>query len=401
VNIFEPGEQTRALLQRVQAFVDDELLPAEPRLLGRRFGDALPELERLRGRVRAQGLWAPQVPRELGGLGLTLLDHALVSEKLGQTTYGHYVFGAQAPDAGNIEILHLHGSPEQKERFLKPLARGAVRSCFALTEPEMPGSNPTLLATTARREGGEYVLDGRKWFASSADGAAFAIVAAVTDPAAPRHRRATFFIVPTDTAGYRLVRNVPVLGHEGDGWASHGELELRDCRVPESLRLGAEGAGFAMAQDRLGPGRIHHCMRWLGICERAFDLMCRRAASRRMDEKDTLARKDLVKAWVAECRARIEGARLLVLQTAWKLDRHGFEAAQVDVSLCKFHVAEVLSQVVDRAVQVHGALGITADTPLGYFWTSERAARIYDGPDEVHKLAAGRRILKKYEEPAG
>jgi alkylation response protein AidB-like acyl-CoA dehydrogenase len=156
-----------------------------------------------------------------------------------------------------------------------------------------------------------------------------------------------------------------------------------------------------MAQDRLGPGRIHHCMRWLGICERAFDLMCRRAASRRMDEKDTLARKDLVKAWVAECRARIEGARLLVLQTAWKLDRHGFEAAQVDVSLCKFHVAEVLSQVVDRAVQVHGALGITADTPLGYFWTSERAARIYDGPDEVHKLAAGRRILKKYEEPAG
>jgi acyl-CoA dehydrogenase len=401
VSLFEPTDETRALLARVQAFLDEELLPAEPRLLGRGFGEVEPELERLRERVRALGMWGPQVPRELGGLGLSLLDHALVSEKLGGISFGHYVFGAQAPDAGNIELLHLHASPEQKERFLRPLARGALRSCFAMTEPDMPGSNPTLLATTARREGADYVLNGRKWFSSGADGAAFAIVAAVTDPAAPRHRRASFFIVPTDTPGYRRVRNVPVLGHAGDGWMSHAELALTDCRVPESLRLGAEGAGFAMAQERLGPGRIHHCMRWIGICERAFDLMCRRAATRRIDEKETLANKDLVKAWIAESRARIEGARLLVLQTALRLDRHGFEAVAVDVSLCKFHVAEVLNEVVDRAVQVHGALGITSDTPLGVFWAFERAARIYDGPDEVHKLAAARRILKKYEEPAG
>jgi alkylation response protein AidB-like acyl-CoA dehydrogenase len=221
----------------------------------------------------------------------------------------------------------------------------------------------------------------------------------VTDPAAPPHRRATFFIVPTDAPGYRLVRNVPVLGHAGEGWHSHGELRLEGCRVPESMRLGAEGAGFAIAQDRLGPGRIHHCMRWLGICERSFDLMCRRALSRRMDEQETLAKKPLVQAWIAECRARIEGARLLVLQTAERLDRHGFEAVAADISLCKFHVAEVMGEVIDRAVQVHGALGVTSDTPLGFFYAFERGARIYDGPDEVHKLAAARKILKRY--PAG
>jgi alkylation response protein AidB-like acyl-CoA dehydrogenase len=396
---FEPSEETKALLQRVQAFLDEELLPAEPRLLGQGFYAVEPELERLREKVRARSLWGPQIPQELGGLGLTLLDHALVSEKLGQTTYGHYVFGAQAPDAGNLEILHLHANEAQKERFLKPLARGALRSAFGLTEPDMPGSNPTLLSTTAGRQGDEYVLNGRKWFTSGADGAAFVVVAAVTDPAAPRHRRATFFIVPTDTPGYRLVRNVPLIGHPGEGWHSHGEIELRDCRVPAALRLGEEGAGFAMAQDRLGPGRIHHCMRWIGICERAFDLMCRRAASRRISEQETLAQKDLVKAWIAESRARIEGARLLVLQTAFRLDRHGFEAVAADVSLCKFHVAEVMTEVVDRAVQVHGGLGLTSDTPLVHFWAFERAARIYDGPDEVHKLAAARKILKRYEAP--
>jgi acyl-CoA dehydrogenase len=244
------------------------------------------------------------------------------------------------------------------------------------------------------------VLDGRKWFASGSDGAAFAIVMAVTDPAGPPHKRATLFLVPTDTPGYRRLRNVPIASHEGEGWNSHGELEFKDCRIPASLRLGAEGAGFAIGQERLGPGRIHHCMRWIGICERAFDLMCRRAVSRYMDEKDTLSRKALVQAWISECRARIDGARLLVLQTAFRLDRHGFESVAADVSLCKFHVAEVMSEVIDRAVQVHGALGLTADTPLGFFWAFERAARIYDGPDEVHKLAAARKILKRYEDPA-
>jgi alkylation response protein AidB-like acyl-CoA dehydrogenase len=396
---FEPAPETRALLERVQAVLDQDLLPAEPRLLGAPFYAVEPELARLRDRVRAAGLWAPQAPKEVGGLGLPLLDHALVSERLGTTSYGHYVFGAQAPDAGNLEILHRHATPVQRERFLMPLARGEVRSCFAMTEPDTPGSNPTLLACAARRDADGYVLEGRKWFASGADGSAFAIVVAVTDPEAHPHRRATLFIVPTDTPGYRLVRNVPVLGHAGEGWMSHGELRFEGCRVPESLRLGAEGAGFAIGQERLGPGRIHHCMRWIGICERAFDLMCRRAATRRVDEKETLGRKALVQAFISESRARIDGARLLVLQTAWRLDRHGFEAAAADVSLCKFHVAEVMSEVVDRAVQVHGALGLTSDTPLGFFWAFERAAHIYDGPDEVHKLAAARRILKRYEDP--
>jgi alkylation response protein AidB-like acyl-CoA dehydrogenase len=392
---FEPSPSTLALLQRIESFLAEELLPREPQLLNRSFAEVEPELGRLRDRVRALSLWAPQSPPELGGLGLSLLDHALVSERLGTTPFGHYVFGCQAPDAGNLEILHRHATPEQHERFLMPLARGEVRSCFAMTEPETAGSNPTLLATTARREGACYVIDGHKWFTSGADGAAFAIVMAVTDAQAAPHQRATLFIVPTDTAGYRLVRNVPLFGHGGDGYFSHGELRFEGVRVPESARLGAEGAGFAIGQERLGPGRIHHCMRWIGICERAFDLMCARALSRQIDAQETLARKAIVQAWIAECRAHIDAARLLVLQTAWRLDRHGFEAAAIDVSLCKFHVADVLMEVVDRAVQVHGALGLTSDTVLSHFYTHERGARIYDGPDEVHKLAAARRILKK------
>ena len=393
---FEPSASTRSLLERIDRFLQDELLPAEPQLLNRPFPAVEGALGKLRERVRALGLWAPQSPADIGGLGLGLLDHALVSERLGTTPLGHYVFGCQAPDAGNLEILHRHATPEQRERFLAPLARGAVRSCFAMTEPDTAGSNPTLLACSARREGESYVIDGRKWFASGADGSAFAIVMAVTDPAGEARKRATMIIVPTGTPGYELVRNVPLFGHGGEGYFSHGEVLFTGCRVPAANRLGAEGAGFAIGQERLGPGRIHHCMRWIGICERAFDLMCRRALSRQIDAQETLARKAIVQAWIAECRARIDAARLLVLQTAWRLDREGFDAAAVEVSLCKFHVAEVMTEVVDRALQVHGALGLTSDTVLAYFYTHERGARIYDGPDEVHKLAAARRILKKY-----
>ena len=390
---FSIPDATRALLDSIRVFVEQAVLPLEARFLREGFAALEPDLEAARARVKALGLWLPQAPRDVGGLGLSLVDHALVSEVLGRTPLGHYVFGCQAPDAGNLEILHKYGTAEQKERWLRPLARGELRSCFSMTEPDLPGSNPTQLACAARRDGDDYVIDGRKWFTSSADGAAFAVVMAVTNPEAPAHLRASQIIVPTDTPGFRRIRNIPVMGHAGSGWASHAEIAYEGVRVPVTHRLGEEGQGFVIAQERLGPGRIHHCMRWLGIAERALDLMMARARERRIDHQ-TLAQKDLVQAWIAESRAALDGARWAVLHAAWTIEQIGFKAARTEVSLIKFHVAQVMSQVVDRAVQVHGARGLTDDTVLSYFYAHERAARIYDGPDEVHKLAAARRLLE-------
>jgi len=265
-----------------------------------------------------------------------------------------------------------------------------------MTEPECAGSNPTELRTRARREGDDYLIDGHKWFTSGADGAAFAIVMAVTNPDAPPHARASQIVVPTGTPGFERVRNVPVMGHAGRGWGSHAEIRFTGCRVPVANRLGEEGSGFLIAQERLGPGRIHHCMRWIGICERAFELMCRRAASREIAPGKSLASRQIVQAWIAESRAAINAARLLVLDAAWKIDHRGFAAAREEVSLIKFYAAEVMSQVVDRALQVHGALGVSSDTVLAFFYAHERGARIYDGPDEVHKMVVARRITERY-----
>ena len=393
---FSIPAESEARLRAIEEFVRRRLLPRETAQLAAGFGASEPELEDLRGQVRARGWWAPAVPAELGGLGLSLLEYALVGEVLGRSIFGHYVFGSQAPDAGNIELLHRLGTEGQKERFLIPLVRGEVRSCFAMTEPESPGSNPTELLSRARRDGREYVLDGHKWFVTGADGARFAIVMAVTDPGAPPRQRATMFLVPTATPGFQRVRNVPVMGRAGEGWLSHGEIRLDACRIPESQRLGAEGGGFAAAQERLGPGRVHHCMRWIGICERAFELMCARASSRTIEGKSRLADQPLFQATLAECRARIDAARMLVLRSAWTIDRAGFAAAAEEISLAKFFVAEVMADVVDAALQAHGALGMSDDTPLAFYYAHERAARIYDGPDEVHKLSAGRRILKRH-----
>ncbi len=393
---FEVPEKLRPVLAEMSAFVERELYPLERPFGERGFTAIEPALNGLRAQVRTRGLWAPQLPKDIGGMGLGLVEHGLVSEVLGRSPLGHYVFGCAAPDAGNAEILHLYGTPEQRERFLGPLARGEIRSCFSMTEPEHAGSNPTELSTRAVLDGGEWVIDGHKWFTSSADGAAFAIVMAITDPDAPRHRRASMILVPAATPGFTRVRNVSVMGHAGDGYFSHAEIRYRDCRVPAANLLGPRGQGFAIAQARLGAGRIHHCMRWLGICERAFDLMCRRALEREIAEGEALATRQIVQAWIAECRARIDAARLLVLRTAWRIDRGGFDAAREDVSLVKFHVAEVLQEVVDRAVQVHGALGLTDDTILASYYAHERGARIYDGPDEVHKIAAAKRILRGY-----
>ncbi|HVK86146.1 MAG TPA: acyl-CoA dehydrogenase family protein, partial [Kofleriaceae bacterium] len=335
-------------------------------------------------------------PKDIGGLGLSLVEHGLVSERLGRSPLGHYLFGAQAPDAGNAEILHKYGTPEQKERWLGPLARGELRSCFSMTEPETPGSNPTLLSCTARKDGTDYVIDGHKWFTTAADGAAFAIVMAVTNPDAPPHARASMIIVPTDTPGFERTRNIKIMGDPGEGYGSHAEIWYRGVRVPQSNRLGPEGAGFLIAQERLGPGRIHHCMRWIGICERVFDTMCAYIARRKIDDEKTLATRQIAQAWVAEARAEIDASRLMVLHAAWTIEHKGFDRARDQVSMIKYYVADVMLRVVDRAIQLHGALGITSDTILAYYYVHERGARIYDGPDEVHKMVVAKRILARY-----
>jgi acyl-CoA dehydrogenase len=384
------------LLHRVRAIVREGVVLLEPDFLAGGFAAVAPRLHALRERVREEGLLAPHLPPEWGGAGLALAVFGRLSEELGWSPLGHYVFNCQAPDASNMELLLHHGSAEQKERYLRPLAGGSIRSCFAMTEPERAGSNPVWLGTTATADGGEYVLSGHKWFTSGADGAAFAIVMAVTAPDDPPHRRASLFLVPTVTPGFRLVRNIPVMGDAGSGYFSHGEVLLEGCRVPETARIGAEGAGFALAQERLGPGRIHHCLRWIGVCERALHMTCERAARRELSPGVRLASRQAVQHGIADSRAEIDAARLLVLRTAERIDAEGAAAARAEVSMIKFFVAGVLDRVLDRAVQVHGALGLTDDTVLSFWYRHERAARIYDGPDEVHKSALARHVLRPY-----
>jgi alkylation response protein AidB-like acyl-CoA dehydrogenase len=385
-----------ALLAVARRFVDEEVIPQERALLAGPWAAILPELEALRARARALGLWAPFLPPSLGGLGLPLDAYARLSEVLGSTPFGLYVCNCQPPDVGNMELLHQFGTPAQQAAWLRPLAEGRVRSCFAMTEPAQAGSNPVWLTTRAVRDGDDYVITGDKWFTSSADGAAFAIVMAVTDPDAPPHRRASQLIVPLDAPGFTLVRNIPVMGEAGGGWNSHAEVRLDGVRVPVANRLGDEGAGFALAQERLGPGRIHHCMRWIGVAERALALMCRRAASRELAPGDLLAGRQAVQFWIAESRIAIHAARLMVLDAAGKIAREGQQAAREEVAYIKVFVATMLQQVLDRAVQAHGALGMTDDTPLAWWYRHERAARIYDGADEVHKAVIARRELKPY-----
>ncbi len=393
---FTVNEETHVMLDLMERFIQEEVIPLEPAFLTKNFSEIEPQIDRLRARVQQMGLWGPAQPKEYGGMGLPLTDFALVSEVLGRSPLGHYVFGCHAPDAGNIEILHDHGTPEQKERWLGPLVRGEIRSCFSMTEVELPGSNPVMMDTTAVLEDGQWVINGQKWYTTSADGAAFAIVMAVTDPEAPPHQRASMIIVPTDTPGFDLVRNISVMGHTGDGWASHAEILYHSCRVPEENLLGPRGAGFRIAQERLGPGRIHHTMRWLGICRRALDLLCKRAVTRPIAPGQVLADREIIQAWIAESAAEIAAARALTLQTAWKIEHLGWKEVREEVSMIKFVVANVMQKVVDRALQVFGGLGMTDDTILAYFHRHERAARIYDGADEVHKLSLARRILKPY-----
>ncbi|MFZ2630006.1 MAG: acyl-CoA dehydrogenase family protein [Desulfosalsimonadaceae bacterium] len=394
---FAVSDKMKTILEMVNEFVDKELIPLEPAFAATSFKEMLPVLKEKQKKVKQMELWAPNFPKDCGGLGLSLVDHGLLSEALGRTPLGHYVFWCQAPDAGNVEILHLHGTPEQKEKYLKPLVAGSIRSCFSMTEVDMPGSNPVLLETTAVKDGDDYVINGHKWYTSSADGSDFAIVMAVTNPEAPEYMQASMIIVPTNTPGFNLVRNIPVMGHAGDDYFSHGEILYQSCRVPQANRLGPEGYGFIMAQERLGPGRIHHCMRWLGICKRSFELMCRRANSRKITrDGKPLASRQIIQQWVAESAAEIQAARLMTLHAAWRIDNEGTKAARDDISMIKFVVANTMQRVVDRALQVHGGLGMTDDTILAFYFRHERAARIYDGADEVHKVSLARRLLKQY-----
>jgi alkylation response protein AidB-like acyl-CoA dehydrogenase len=394
---FEPSEELQAILEMMREFLDKEIVPMEKDLDSVGFRAILPELEKKRELVRKMELWAPLHPKDMGGMGLPLMDVAMIYEVLGRSPLGLFVFGCQAPDAGNIEIIHKFGTDEQKEQYCRPNVEGKIRSCFAMTEVDVCGSNPTWILTTAKKDGDDYVINGRKWYTSSADGATYAIVMAETNPEAESpHMRSSMIIVPTNTPGFNLVRNISVMGHEGDDWASHAEVSFQNCRVPQSNVLGGEGMGFVLAQQRLGPGRIHHCMRWVGISNRCFEFMCSYAKKRRRTPTETLADSDVIKTYIADSAADILSSRLMVLNAAWVIQNKGVKAAMKDISIIKFHVANAMQRVIDRAVQVLGGLGMADDTPIAMYYRQERAARIYDGADEVHKLSVAKRILREF-----
>jgi acyl-CoA dehydrogenase len=386
-----------ALRDRYRAFMEAHVYPNEMALYAE--DDAAEALiAQLRERARAEGLWAPHIGPEAGGTGRGFLAYAYLNEEIGRCFWAQLIFGCQAPDAGNSEILEMFATPEQREQFLEPLVRGDVRSYFAMTERAVSGSDPTGLQTRALLEGDEWVIDGDKWFQTGADGAAFGIVMAVTDPDGAPHRHISQIIVPADTPGVEVVRPVPVLGHVGHGWNTHCEVQFRGARVPAANLLGERGDGFRIAQKRLGPGRIHHVMRWLGQMQRAFDLMCTYALEREAFGS-RLADKQTVQNWIADSAAEIQGCRLMTLHAAGLIDAG--EEARVEISALKFSAAKVLHDVIDRAVQTHGALGISGDSPLSQMYLAARFARIYDGPDEVHRMVVARRILRSYERGDG
>lgn len=385
------------LVAKYAAFIQENIYPIEQGAIYSSFKAHLPRLNELRNMAKDQGLFAPHLSKEDGGLGLNLVEFASISEALGNSPLGHYVFNCQAPDIGNMELMHKFASNELKEKYLKPLQQGKIRSCFAMTEPAHAGSNPVHLSTTAVRDGNDLIINGHKWFTSSADGASFTIVMAVTNPEAEnKYEKASMIVVPLDTPGFRLIRNIPIMGDVGEDYLSHGEVEFVNCRVPITNLIGTLGQGFALAQERLGPGRIHHCMRWIGICERVLQMMCQRAVSRDLDINQPLAKQQTIQHWIAESYAEIKAARLMVLDTAKQIEQYGSKAAKVDISTIKFFVSDVLMKVIDRAIQVHGAMGITDDTLLSFWYRHERGARIYDGPDEVHKTVLAKNILKNY-----
>lgn len=389
-------EEIRA---KVMRFMDEKVIPWEQE--GMHYDETHypacsedhPYMRQLQAEVKAMGLWAMHLPVESGGMGLNVLEYGLVNEIIGRSYYGPRAFGCNAPDSGNAEILWHFGTDDQKERFFKPLASGEVRSFFGMTEPEVSGADPRNLQTTAVQDGDEWVINGHKWYSTNANGSTFGIVMALTDPNESSYRRYSQIIVPTNTPGLTLVRPISVMGHTTGG--GHWEVTYEDVRVPISNTLGKVGDGFMIAQYRLGPGRIHHCMRWLGQAQRALDLMCS-YAKKRIVFDSPLSEKQTVQNWIADSTAEIFAARMMVLQAAWMIDQVGQKEARTEISLIKFYGAQVLMNVLDRALQVHGGLGMSDDTPLAFMWRQGRASRIYDGPDEVHRMVVAREVLKKY-----
>jgi acyl-CoA dehydrogenase len=382
-------------------FVREEIWPLETLDLDRdRLDRALRPLQE---EVRARGLWAAHLPAELGGQGFGQVRLGLMHEILGTSPYAPSAFGNQPPDSGNSELLALAGTAEQKDRWLHPLLAGDIRSAFSMTEPGSAGADPTTLETRAVLDeaAGEWVLDGHKWFTSNGSIADVLIVMAVTEPGARPHQRASMLIVPADAPGVTIVRDVPTMEQPVEHFGrlgGHAEIRYESVRVPRENLLGARGAGFALAQTRLVPGRIHHCMRWLGVARRAFDMLCERATYR-VSHGSVLGDKQTIRNWIADSAAQMQAARLMTLHAAWRIDTEGAAAARTDVSLIKFYGAQVLHDVIDRALQTHGSLGYSTDLPLEAMYRYARGARLYDGPDEVHRQAVARQILNGYGPP--
>jgi acyl-CoA dehydrogenase len=392
---FSTDPEFQEQLDWMNTFVREEVWPLET--LDLTWDQLLQALAPLRAQVKERGLWAAHLPPELGGQGFGQVKLGLMHEILGTSTpLGPLVFGNAAPDSGNSEILALAGTGQQKEQYLHPLLRGDLTSCFSMTEPDTPGSDPTQLATRAVRDGDEYVISGRKWFTTNGSIADFVILMAVTDPDAQRHRRASMFVFPMDTPGVEVLRDVATMEHPAPSWekfGNHAEIEYRDVRIPADALLGLEGDGFKIAQQRLGPGRIHHCMRWIGVSNRAFDMLCERALTR-SSHGSLLSEKQTVQNWIADSAAQIHSARLMTLHAAWVMDTQGAPAARKEIGLIKIMGAETMHQVLDRALQIHGALGYSSDLPLEAMLRYARAARIYDGPDEVHRQTIAKLILR-------
>ncbi|HEY5976613.1 MAG TPA: acyl-CoA dehydrogenase family protein [Solirubrobacterales bacterium] len=401
---FKPSPEVDSLRERILDFMDENLYPQERKVmeaLDAEVATGVPYPQILvdaREKAKSEGLWNLFMPDERYGPGLSNWEYGLLCEEMGRSpAAAPMLFNCAAPDTGNMEILAEHGSDEQKQRWLDPLLEGQIRSCFSMTEFAVSGSDPTGLQASAVRDGDEWVINGHKWFTSGAVGADLAIAMVVTDPDAPPYTRASMICVPTDAPGFNLVRPIPVMGH--DKGPGHCEIKYEDCRVPVENLLGEQGMGFTVAQDRLGPGRIHHCMRAIGTAERALEMMCRRANEREAFG-GPLADKQFVQEAIAASRMEIDQARLLTMYAAWKMDTEGKRAARQSISAIKVIAANMVMEVLDRAIQIHGSLGMTDDTPLAALWRFSRMLRLADGPDEVHKMVLARRELNRWAKRA-
>jgi acyl-CoA dehydrogenase len=404
---FACSDKVEALRAQVDAFLHDRILPANREWMdiARQGRYPIEILELLKDEARSQGLWnlfLPSLGDDEPGTRLSNCEYAPLAEIMGRVPWASEVFNCSAPDTGNIELLHLFATPEQRRDWLLPLLDGEIRSCIGITEPDVASSDPTNLQTTIRRDGGDYLVNGRKWFTTGAmhPNARFVIVMGLSDTSekAGRHARHSMVIVPFDAPGVEVVRDLAIMGHHSP--EGHCEVVFRNVRVPAGNLLGGEGDGFALAQARLGPGRVHHCMRTIGQCELALELMCERVLERQMFGR-RLSDFANIQDWIAESRMEIDQARLLVMRAAWVMDTQGNKAAHVDVSAIKVVAANLQTRVADRAIQVFGAMGLTDDTPLAYLWSWGRALRFIDGPDEVHKRVVARNELKRAKSSLG